>query len=101
MVVPQNSSRSKSYGEMSFRFFCKDPEVISEPAVNLSKNFSSIRPRIEELVSKFSVRDLVEEFICLGIRPLSSGWTLTLGEVPQDSTYELPPFNIPADTKLF
>uniref|UniRef100_A0A0E0F955 Uncharacterized protein n=1 Tax=Oryza meridionalis TaxID=40149 RepID=A0A0E0F955_9ORYZ len=83
-----------------FVFSCKDPEVISEPAVNLSKDFSSIRPRIEELVSKFSVRDLVEEFICLGIRPLSSGWTLTLGEVPQDSRSELPPFNIPADTKI-
>lgn len=91
----------KAMEKCPFVFSCKDPVVISEPAVNLSKDFSSIRPRIEELVSKFSVRDLVEEFICLGIWLLSSGWTLTLGEVPQDSTSELPPFNIPADSKLF
>lgn len=60
--------------------------------MSLSSDFISIRSRVEELISQFSVRDLVEEFTCLGIRPLSAGWSIDLGEIPEGSSSLLPPF---------
>lgn len=77
-----------------FAFSCKTPKIISEPSVTLSSNFISIRSRVEELISKFSCRDLVEEFTCLKIRPLSSDWSLNLGDIPEGSSSLLPPFVI-------
>uniref|UniRef100_A0A0E0KAZ4 Uncharacterized protein n=1 Tax=Oryza punctata TaxID=4537 RepID=A0A0E0KAZ4_ORYPU len=81
-------------------FSCKTPKIVSEPSVSLSSDLVSIRARIEELVSNFSVRDLVEEFICLGVRPLSSGWALNFGILPGNATSVLPPFVVDHDLVL-
>lgn len=99
MVYHKIPADMKTMEKCPFVFSCKSLSVISDPAVTLSKDFADIRPRIEELVSKFSVRDLVEEFIYLGIRPLSANWTLPLGEIPEGSSSLLPPFEISANSK--
>lgn len=83
-----------------FSFSGKKPKAVSEPSVSLSPEFTAIQPRIEELVSKFSCRDLVEEFVLLKIRPLSSGWDITLGEIPEDCPSSLPPFVVSSDRKF-
>nr|BAD16331.1 hypothetical protein [Oryza sativa Japonica Group]BAD16441.1 hypothetical protein [Oryza sativa Japonica Group] len=80
-----------------FSFSGKKPKAVSEPSVSLSPEFTAIQPRIEELVLNFSCRDLVEEFVLLKIRPLSSGWDITLGEIPEDCPSSLPPFVVSSD----
>lgn len=55
---------------------------------------------MEELVSKFSVRDLVEEFVCLGIQPLTAEWTVPLGQVPREAASTLPPFEVDPNSKF-
>lgn len=83
-----------------FTFSCKTPKVVFEPSVALSSDFTAIRSLVEELVSKFSVRDLVEEFICLGIRPLSTSWALSLGELPDGATSLLHPLIVSSERKF-
>ncbi len=55
-----------------FTFSCKTTKVVAEPSAGLTADFLAIRSRGEELVSKFSARGLVEEFVCLGIQPLTA-----------------------------
>uniref|UniRef100_A0A0E0JJ37 Uncharacterized protein n=1 Tax=Oryza punctata TaxID=4537 RepID=A0A0E0JJ37_ORYPU len=47
-----------------------------------------------------SVRDLVEEFVYLGIHPLSARWLLSLGELPRGSKSLLLPFVVSSNVEL-
>jgi hypothetical protein len=86
--------------ECPFTFSCKTAKVVAEPSAALTADFLAIRSRVEELVSKFSVRDLVEEFVCLGIQPLTAGWNISLGQVPSEATSTLPPFEVDLNSKF-